>query len=186
LKNRIHPLGAALALVQLRKLPERIAAREAHRRYFDQCASQVPGVEVLPTAANVTRGAHYRYLLRYVPEALGNLPIDRYVEALRAEGVSEVLPGALAKPLHLTRIFQTLEDRMYRSGWPRRGRHVARELVYKPGDFPEAERFSASTLQFPAFTEPSFPIIEAYCEAMRKVAAGSEELFRQEMVCERS
>ncbi|HEY0150564.1 MAG TPA: aminotransferase class I/II-fold pyridoxal phosphate-dependent enzyme [Longimicrobium sp.] len=170
LKNRLHPLGAALALSQLRKLPRRIEARRANLSYFDDQLRGVPGVRPLPTAPGVSRGGYFRYLVRYDAAELDGLPVGRYVEALRAEGVLEVSPGSLARPLHLTPIFQTLDDRMYSNGWPRRGPHTSRTLVYGPGDFPRAERFSATTLQFPAFTEPSFHIIAAYRAAMVKVA----------------
>ena len=177
LKNRLHPLAAALGLVQLRKLPERIEQRRDNLSHFDEWVARVPGVRPLATPPEVSRGGYFRYLLRYVPSELAGLPIDLYIDALRAEGVNEVRPGSLAKPLHLMPIFQTLDDRLCRTGWPRRGAHVQREHVYRPGDFPRAERFSELTLQFPAFTEPSTDIIESYCAAMAKVAAGSSELL---------
>lgn len=170
LKNRLHPLAAALGVVQLRKLPERIAQRQKNLSYFGEGLRNVPGVYPVPTGPNCTRGGFFRYVVHYDKAQLTELPLPRYVDALRAEGVEEVQPGSLCKPLHLTPFFQTLEDRMHRSGLPRRGEHVSRELVYRPGDFPRAEQFSASTLQFPAFTEPSEHIIDAYVDAMRKVA----------------
>ena len=86
-------------------------------------------------------------------------------------------PGSLVKPLNLSPLFQTVEDRMYRTGWPRHGSHVRTELVYGPGDFPHAERFADRTIQFPAFTDPSSHVIDAYCRAMAKVAAGTAELL---------
>jgi dTDP-4-amino-4,6-dideoxygalactose transaminase len=176
LKNRLHPLAAALALVQLEKLPERIAQRKANADHFTAGLRDVPGVRPLPTPEGASRGGYFRFLVHYDETALGGLSADRYIEALRAEGVAEVTPGRLARPLHLTRMFQTLDDRMYRTGWPRRGARVLREIVHSPGDFPAAELFSASTLQFPAFTEPSHHVIDAYCAAMRKVAARASDL----------
>jgi perosamine synthetase len=177
LKNRLHPLAAALGAVGLRKLPERILQRRANLEHFDECAASVPGVRPLATPPRDSRGGVFRYLLQVLPDELDGLSTECYVEALLAEGVREVKPGSLVKPLHLTPLFQTLEDRMYRTGWPRRGSHVRREIVYGPGDFPQAERFADRTIQFPAFTEPSSHIIEAYCRAMVKVAAGTAELL---------
>jgi perosamine synthetase len=176
LKNRLHPLAAALALVQLKKLPERIAQRTDNAEHFGARLRDVPGIRPLDTPAGSSRGGYFRYLVHYDAEALGGLSLDLYVDALRAEGVAEVAPGHMARPLHLTRLFQTLDDHMYRTGWPRRGRHVLREVVHSPGEFPSAERFSRSTLQFPAFTEPSHHIIDSYCAAMRKVAARASDL----------
>ncbi len=176
LKNRLHPLAAALALVQLRKLPERIAQRAENADYFASRLRGVPGIRPLATPKGASRGGYFRYLVHYDAKALGGLSPGRYAEALRAEGVAEVALGSLARPLHLTRLFQTLDDHLYRSGWPRRGGHILREVVHAPGDFPAAERFSATTLQFPAFTEPAHHIIDAYCAAMQKVAARARDL----------
>lgn len=176
LKYRLHPLAAALGMVGLRKLPERIRQRRANLEYFDERLACVLEVRPLATPPGDSRGGFFRYVLRLLPDRLDGVPTERYVEALRAEGVAEVKPGSLAKPLHLTPLFQTVEDRMYRTGWPRRGLHVRRELVYGPGDFPHAERFAERTIQFPAFTEPSTHIVDAYCRAMAKVAARSDEL----------
>lgn len=177
LKNRLHPLAAALAVVQLRKLPETIEKRRRNMQYFETALTETPGVRPLPTRPGVSRGGYFRFLVRYNPDEFHGLAIEWYIRALRAEGVLEIAPGSLAKPLHLTKIFQTVNDGMYANGWPRRGSHVSRELVYRPGDFPRAERFSALTIQFPAFTEPSEPIIDAYCSAMKKVASHALEIL---------
>jgi perosamine synthetase len=178
LKYRLHPLAAALGIVGLRKLPERIRQRRANLEYFDECVAFVPGVRPLATPPGDSRGGFFRYVLKLLPDQLDGVSTERYVEALRAEGVAEVKPGSLVKPLHLTPLFQTSEDRMYRTGWPRRGSHVRREIAYGPGDFPQAESFAERTIQFPAFTEPSTHIVEAYCRAMAKVATRSEELVQ--------
>jgi len=176
LKNRLHPLGAALALVQLRKLPETIAGRRANLARFSERLRRVPGVGPLPTAPGADRGGAFRFLVHYRADEVAGVPIDRYLAALQAEGVAEVAAGSLVRPLHLTSIFQTLDDGMYPNGWPRRGRHTGDAPIYRPGDFPRAERFAASTLQFPAFTEPSAAVIDAYGDAMEKVARWAPRL----------
>ncbi len=181
LKNRLHPLAAALGVVGLRRLPERIAQRRANLEHFDACVAGVAGVRPLATPPGASRGGYFRYLLHYLPDELDGLPIELYVDALHAEGVHELVPGRLVTPLHLLPIFQTLDDGMSRTGWPRRGAHVRREHVYGPGDFPRAERFSERTLQFPAFTEPSRHIVEAYCRAMAKVAAAAGDLVNSRL-----
>lgn len=176
LKSRLHPLAAALARVQLRKLPERIELRAANLRRLEEGLAGVPGVEPLRTPAESSRGGCFRFVLRYAAAELSGLRLDRYVEALHAEGAVEARPGHLVKPLHLTPLLQTLDDHMYRSGWPRRGPHITRERKYRDGDFPGAERFSAGTLQLPAFTDPDGRIVEAYVRAMGKLGDWAAEL----------
>jgi dTDP-4-amino-4,6-dideoxygalactose transaminase len=148
----------------MRKLPEVIAARRANLAYFAEQLADVSGIQPLPTAPGCDRGGWFRFLVHY---RLG-VPIDRYLDALHAEGVAEVMPGSAARPLHQLAIFQTRHDRLLRDAPPRR--------VYRRGDFPNAERFSATTLQFPAFTEPCRELLAQYAEAMRKVARHAREL----------
>lgn len=176
LKTRLHPLAAAIALEQLRKLPDVNARRQSHLQYFSSRVRSIRGLEPLHTAPDVVRGGFFRFVFRYKPQEMSGLGIDTYIEALKAEGVAEVMPGSLAKPLHLTRIMQTLDDRMYRGGWPRRGAHVDAQHLYRQGDFPVAERFSALTLQFPAFTHEERDIIDEYCGALDKIARHAVDL----------
>ena len=176
LKFRLHPLAAALGVVKLKKLNMIIDARQSNYDYFCSRLQSIPGVRPLVTREGFRRGGFFRFLIKYQPEELLGLSADAYVQALQAEGVSTVMAGSLAKPLHLTHFFQSLNDNMYPTGWPRQGDHVSHRYVYKRGDFPCAENFSAATLQFPAFTEPSRHIIDEYCQAMLKVAHNKESL----------
>lgn len=185
LKNRLHPLGAALALTQFRKLDTILANRRANLEYFAEQLKEIPGVRPLITRPEYDRGGYFRYLLKYNPCELGGLTSERYIQALQAEGVVEVRPGSLAKPLHLTGILQTRFDGIYRNGWPPRGIPCSGRSGYQPGDFPRAEEFSRNTLQFPAFTEPSRRIIDQYCEAMRKVARHACSLAALDRTCGR-
>jgi dTDP-4-amino-4,6-dideoxygalactose transaminase len=170
LKSRLHPVAAALSLVSLRKLPQTIRARHENYESFKHALADVPGIRVPGTAPHVDRGGYFRFIVFYEPEALDGLSIERYVEALRAEGVAEVQLGSLVRPLHTYKIFQ--DEGLALRQAVRSGRPAPRSLrSYRAGDFPAAEAFSAKTLQFPAFTEPAQSIIEQYAAAMRKLAA---------------
>ena len=107
LKSRIHPLAAALAQVQLGKLHEVIQARTANYNYLAEKISDVPGIYLPQTHSHVDRGGFFRFILHYRKEELENLPISIYIKALMAEGVLEVKPGNLARPLHFYKMFQS-------------------------------------------------------------------------------
>jgi len=176
LKNRLHPLAAALALVQLGKTKTTIEARKRNYLCLEQNLAGVKGVRLLATPEGADRGGFFKFLLKYIPEELSNLSQEKYVEALKAEGVSEITSGKLAVPVHCFPFFQRPDNgfiQLYFGEFINRGE---RRLLYKQGDFPSAERFSETTLQLPAFTEPSESIIEEYAVAMKKVAKLCREL----------
>lgn len=170
LKNRLHPLGAAVAEVQLGRLDDVNQQRARHLARIEAALETSPGLRAVRTSPDVVRGGYFRFLLHYDPVALDGLAVEHFLHAVHAEGATEVRAGALAQPLHLLPIFQTLEDGMVQGGWPRRGPQAGHAPTYAPGDFPCAERFSAFTIQLPAFTFEDDVIVDAYCAALSKVA----------------
>ncbi len=165
LKYRIHPLGAVIALVQFKKLDKWIKLRRETLNYFSKKLEGIPGIEPPETRTYVDRGAWYGYKPKYKPEELDNLPVQKYIKALQAEGVEIHKPGS--KPLHLLPLFQIENDRMY--GFTKK--------TYKRGDFPKAEKYYESILSLPTFTlPPERDIIDQYIEAFQKVANNIKEL----------
>ena len=79
-------LHAALACVQLERLPEQTREREEMVAYMDEALSEIPGVRVLRPDSRLTRRAVYRYILAIEPEVWG-VEHDVVCAALDAEGV---------------------------------------------------------------------------------------------------
>ena len=97
---------------------------------------------------------------------VAKIMIQRYVEALQAEGVDIDIPGS--KPLHMLPLFQIENDGMY--GFKKR--------IYKDGDFPVAEKYYNNLMSMPTFTLPSSKkIIDQYLKAFEKVGDNYEELL---------
>jgi dTDP-4-amino-4,6-dideoxygalactose transaminase len=174
LKSRLHPLGAALALEGLRRLREVCAARAANHGALSSAVDEIPGIRTLPTPTHCDRGGHFRFVLHFEPEAFMGMSGEQICRALHAEGAVEFRPGSLARPLHSYRIFQDAQVS------PSRGLHAATggkaRAIYRPGDFPNAESFSARTLQLPAFTEPSSTLLQAYARALGKIQRHAGDL----------
>ena len=177
LKMRLHPLGAALALCYLRKLEQIMESRKENLALLVKLLSDVPCLQFLPTREGYQRGAYFRFIAKYDREAADGLPLELFLEAIEAEGATLIKPGKLAKPLHLTKIFQTNEDGMYPDGWPKSVNNGKTSFNYRLGDFPIAEAFSSNTVQFPAFTSSCADVIHQYVAAIIKVFKGRNQLL---------
>lgn len=171
LKYRMHPLAAAIALVQLGHLDERNEMRRRNLDRLTQLLSDVPGVRPPVTLPHVTRGGFYGYKPRYVPEETGGLDIGVYIEALRAEGVHVKRPGS--PPLHTLPVFnpETRDRTGLRFPWP-----CAADGRRPPGRLPVAESVYPALLSLPTFTLPADQLVEQYAQAFRKVSRHAAEL----------
>jgi perosamine synthetase len=169
LKHRIHPLAASIALDQLGRLDEYLNGRERMAAYLCEQLDDLPGIVVPRTRPDV-RSSWYGLLLQYRSEELGGLPIERFHEALQAEGCHEVdCPGSTC-PLNLLPLFQ--------EPGPLLPKYEGR-FSYAPGDFPRAEVFHQSILKLPVWhRDQDRLIVNAYIEAFRKVTHSYRELVK--------
>lgn len=176
LKLRMHPVGAALALIDFKNLEQNIILRNSNLNYFSEGLSQIEEISPPTTYEYVHRGAFYGYKPHYMKDKMNGIPIEIYVEALRAEGMEISKPGS--KPLHMLPLFQTVHDGMYENDWPRSGSHVLREVVYKNGDLPNSEAIYNVSLSLPTFSEINDKkIIDQYLSAFKKISSHKQELF---------
>ncbi|MBZ4319920.1 DegT/DnrJ/EryC1/StrS family aminotransferase [Streptomyces huiliensis] len=166
LKLRIHPLAAALARTQLTRLEDCLTGRRAVAARMCTALDGVPGIRVpdLPTAA---RPSWYALPLHYEPAELGGLPIERFLDALHAEGATEAdVPGSTC-PLHIHPLFRTpgalLPGYADRRGQPADG-------------FPAADYVHATTLKLPVWREGEVRLADAYTTAITKVATHAKDL----------
>lgn len=96
---RMTEFQGALLRTQLARFEETSRIRRENAEYLIQGLEEIPGIEPLGTYTKNNRRDYYYLALRYRSEALGGLSIDRFVEAMRAEGIpisgssrSDVLP----------------------------------------------------------------------------------------------
>jgi dTDP-4-amino-4,6-dideoxygalactose transaminase len=122
----------------------------------------------VPEVAAGVHSSWYGLALRYQADELGGLPIQRFYEALHAEGCREVdRPGSTC-PLNLLPLFQQPE--------PLLPAYVG-TLAYVHGEFPHAEAIHATTLKLPVWhREEDMPLVDSYIEAFRKVSGQYREL----------
>lgn len=84
---RMTEWQAAILLVQLARLPSQTAIRDQNARYLTEQLSQIEGIQPVRIDPRVTRHAWHMYMFRYHSDAFGALPRDKFVAALRAEGI---------------------------------------------------------------------------------------------------
>ncbi len=173
-KYRVHPLAAAIANGQLSHLDEWIKGRRENLDYLSEGLRGIPGIEPPYTAPDCTRGAYYGYRAMYDAAAFGGLPVERFVEALRAEGVQADLERY--PPLHQQPFYQGAEhyERVTGYRWPYA---PIRQITYSDSDFPVTMRIEKGVIALPTFTQPCRDVIDQYIAAFRKVAANAMQLL---------
>ncbi|MEV7843984.1 DegT/DnrJ/EryC1/StrS family aminotransferase [Streptomyces cyaneofuscatus] len=169
LKLRIHPLAAALAHDQLGRLDACLAGREEIAAHLIRGLGRIPGLEVAPMPEGV-KSSWYALTATYRPDQLGGLPIDRFHEALVAEGATEFdLPGS-TRPLNQLPLYQ-YPSHLFPG-------HPDIRSRYRPGDFPIAEKAHTHTIKLPVWhREQDLKLADQYISAARKVSEHHKELL---------
>lgn len=83
---RMQHFQAAILLQQIDKLVDETEARRANADYLAAQLKEIPGVTPARLPEN-SRAAWHLYPLRYDAEQFSELPRDKFIQALRAEGV---------------------------------------------------------------------------------------------------
>lgn len=167
LKHRIHPLAASLALDQLHHLDTHLQGRAVIARYMCDQLAELPGITV-PELPPEVICSWYGLPLRYDPGELDGLPVERFYDAVRAEGCLEAdRPGSTC-PLNLLPLFQNSAPLLPGYTPP---------LSYAPDDFPAADAVHAATIKLPVWhREEDMPLVDSYIEAFRKVTQHHHDL----------
>lgn len=174
-KGRINQTCSAMGRVQLRHYPARIATiQDAMNRFWDLLEG-CPGIRPHRPTKNSgsTMGGWYNPVGHYVPEELGGLPVERFVEAVNAEGGRS--GRGVNFPLHLHPLLNDAD--VYRDGRPTRIAFADRDVRQPRGSLAVSERLSSRAFGIPWFKHDRPESIKRYAEAFRKVATQAEKLL---------
>lgn len=86
-KLRITEYQCAIGLAQLVRLEDQTAKRVANAKHLRSKISEIPGIIPYELYPKVTRPVYHLYPFRYNKEAFKDLPRDKFLKALSAEGV---------------------------------------------------------------------------------------------------
>jgi len=174
-KYRISPLNAALGEASLDQLDDRNEARNAGIRYLREQLAEVPGV-VSPEIPDHVDAVHYLPgFMLYEPSQLGGLPVDRFVEALKAEG-AQVEGGTSMRHrggLHVQPVFT--ERKHWAFEHPANAESV-RNVEYGEGQLPVTDDTPKDRIDLPLLPRPTQELLDQYIEAFRKVAVNAASL----------
>ncbi len=139
---RIHPLAAVICGSMLARLDRLNAERRRNYERLSRGLREVPGIRPVAVRED-RRHVYHRYSPSFVPEEVEGVSRERYVRALRAEGVPIDL-GYVRTPIHLRR---AIAERSYFSGRgvPWSLHPAGKRFSYGKGDCPAAEYRCAET-----------------------------------------
>ena len=84
---RMTEFQGALLQEQMTRLEEQCQTRDRNAAHLTERLDDIPGVTPARMYEGATRNAYHLYMFRYDPEAFQGLPRNRFMQALRAEGV---------------------------------------------------------------------------------------------------
>jgi len=84
---RLSEIQAGLLISQMRRLREQVELKHETGEYLASKLKKIGGVEPLRRDERVTKRGYYYFVIRYYPEEFQNVPKERFVAALNAEGV---------------------------------------------------------------------------------------------------
>lgn len=169
LKYRAHPLAVAIALNLFRRIDEMLKVKREYARTFEQKLCGLLGVR-FPRLNNKEEPSWYALTFQYNAAALGGLPIEKFVEALIAEGLVDVDRPMSTSPLNLLPLFQKPQILF--------PRYCQYPFSYKPGNFPNAELFYNNAIKIPIWNSRSGEnIMNDYVRGFEKVLTNYKELL---------
>ncbi len=84
---RMHEIEAALGLAALKRLPREVRLRHRNGEWLAEQLRAIGGVEPLRRDKRITQRGYYFFVVRYDARRWKDVPRDRFLDALRAEGV---------------------------------------------------------------------------------------------------
>lgn len=169
LKYRAHPLATVIAFSLFKRLDRDRKTRDIFARMIIRGLSDIDGLAP-PKINALTTPSWYALVFQYDAGKFGGLPIERFCEALHAEGLSEIDRPMSTSPLNLLPLFQHP-----RQLFPSYKKYP---FTYRAGDFPHAEAFYRNAVKLPVWTEPRDKrMVENYIQGIKKVATHYRELL---------
>jgi len=101
---RLTEFQAALLLCQLERLDEHVTIRQRNGKRLNVGLAEIGGIEVHQEDPRSNRRSYHLYCFRFVPQAWDGVSRERFIEAVRAEGIP-VSPG-YPHPLYKNPLFQ--------------------------------------------------------------------------------
>lgn len=172
LKFRPHPWAMAVGLILMDSLDERNERRFRYRQKIYDALEEIPGVSPLKSYPKAKPAGFYGGMhMMYHPEELGGLPVQRFLEAVRAEGVNMSHRGY--ELTHRLKLFAEGYDIYGKGSGPLTGDYPG----YPEGSLPISEEAHGRILGMPVFIDEEPGYSDGVIEAFRKVTHQYQDLL---------
>ncbi|HHE72230.1 MAG TPA: DegT/DnrJ/EryC1/StrS family aminotransferase, partial [Chloroflexi bacterium] len=138
---RLSEWQGAVLNQQLARLDEQAAIRSKNAAYLDQVLADIEGITPQARDPRCTRRGYYAYIFHYDKTAFADVPTERFIQALNAEGIPT---QASYPPIHALALFQKGEYRK-RLCPEQRAEHHA----FLRAEFPNTTRAAWETVWLP-------------------------------------
>ncbi len=170
---RMTEYQAALLLAQLTRFEDQCKLRDENAGYLTSLLAEIPGIEPARRYDGCSRNSYYIFMARYLPEGFSGLSREKFMQALRKEGIS---CGSGYKPLNKEPFLaKTINSRFYR-------RLFSEERLaeyWKKNECPANDQLSREGLFFSqTYLLGSRGDIEQIAEAISRIQAHSSEIAR--------
>ena len=161
-KHRIHPVSAAIANNELKKINFYIKKRHKMLNYLSSEIKKIPGMLPPVTRKYSNRGAYYGYRPFFERKKLNNISIENFIKILQAERIE--VRRSSHSPLHRLSLFSNKKNGAYFLN-----KKYKKYKNYKSRDLPKCEKFYNSTLSLPTFTFEKKELVNQYIKTFKKV-----------------
>ncbi len=170
---RLSEFQAAVLLAQLEREENNLIKRNENAKYLNEILSEIDGIEPIIYPDKV-KSSYYLYVAKYQSEKFNNLPKNKFVDAMNAEGISTLLGYPF--PLYNQPIFR--EKNFWNHGCPESCSAYANEIDYTKINHPSSEKMCEIGFWFPNFVlHGTKKDIDNIGEAIEKIKKYSAELI---------
>lgn len=167
---RLSEWQGAVLRCQLSRAEGQRAIRSHNTAYLDRELLEINGLTPQEADPRCTCNGHYAYIFHYDKAAFNDIPIQRFVEALNAEGVPT---QASYPPLHGLDVFRSGQFRKRLSG-----AQAEADFPFLRAEFPNTNRAAWETVWLPQpLLLGSQEDMELVLEAIRKIQLSAGELI---------
>lgn len=169
LKYRAHPLAVAIAYNTLSNIKKYQKTRDFFASKIREELSKMRGLVFPKFYSENTKPSWYGLVFQYEADKLGGLSIEKFYDALKAEGLLEMDRPHSTSPLNLLPLFN---DPGYLFD-----HYKANGFSYKKGDFPKAEKFYMNAIKMPVWALNSDrALVDKYIKGLKKVIFNYKQL----------
>jgi len=162
---RMSEFAGAILLAQLSRLEKQVEARHENAEYFTQELQEIEGLSSLKRDPRITRIGYFFLLSKYDASRWNDIPRDRFIEALKAEGVQ--CGTAHNDPQYLNPLFQQIKSAYL----------TVPGTDYSTVHCPEAERiYETEVVAMPNYTLMTKENVDNVLSAIQKLWDNIDEL----------